>query len=430
MIWALRALGLLAIGVLVSALMIPYSSTVVSGESVNSRQISVPARPLEVVCPGSMYQVGGETGTEVDSVEPIADADFFLIRNGEATPFRGANPALFTAEGDAQSSVELSGYQWQELNEFRISGLASISCKKPVTEAWMLGGKTNLGSESLLILHNPDVLSTILDMRFYEGGEEVADSTSLAPGETKVINLSRYLSTDQAVGINIQSQGGRFAAWVQSKTNSGITPTGVDLEAHNQLQTNPSLLISAQSDDLPTELRIPELSILVTESISTTISVSSLDGGFGDAFRVDLDAGVNSVQLPDLETGTYRVTLEAESALLTSTTTNPLIPDFYITQSEKAVSGDIQIAAVIEGVVEIAAVDPTVATLKITRDGETVAALIGEVSGQKMLSAEVARGDTIEISGDKLLIRVKNDSTEYLAVDNSNLGTELEITVR
>lgn len=430
MIWALRALGLVAVGVLVSAFFLPSSSVSISGASATSQQISVPARALEVVCPGSMYQVGGETGTEVDSVEPIADADFFLVRKGESTPFRGTNPALFTAEGDAQNSVELSGYQWQELNEFRISGLASISCKKPVTEAWMLGGKTSLGSESLLILHNPDVLSTILDMRFYDGGEEVADSTSLAPGETKVINLSRYVSTNQAIGMNIQSQGGRFTAWLQSKSNSGITPTGVDLEPHNQLQTNPSILITAQSDDLPTELKIPELSILVPEPISTTISISSVEGGFGDAFRVDLDAGVNSVQLPNLETGSYRVTLDAESALLSARTINPLVPDFFITQSEKPVSGEIQIAAVIDGAVEIAAVDTTVATLKITRGGETVAALIGEASGQKMLTAEVTRGDQIEIDGENLLIRVKNDSTEYLAVDNSNLGTELEITVR
>lgn len=429
MIWTLRALGLLAVGILVSAFFLPYSSVSVSGSSVTTKQVSVPARPLEIVCPGSMYQVGGETGTEVDSVEPIADADFFLVRNGQPTPFRGDVPAVFRADGDAQSSVELSGYQWQELDEFRISGLATISCKKPVTEAWMLGGKTNLGSESLLILHNPDVLSTILDMRIY-GSEAVADSTSLAPGETKVINLSRYANTDQAIGISIQSQGGRFAAWLQSKTNSGITPTGVDLEAHNQLQTNPSLLITSQSDDLPPELKIPELTILVPESISTTISISSLEGGFGDAFRVELDAGVNSVQLPDLETGSYRVTLEAESALLSARTTNPLAPDFFITQSEKPVSGDVQMVSVIDGFVEIAAVDSTVATLKITRGGETVTALIGEVSGQKMLSAEVIRGDQIEISGENLFTRVKNDSSEYLAVDNSNLGTELEITVR
>jgi hypothetical protein len=430
MTWALRVLGILAVGVLAAAFLMPYSTVSISGESTSTQRISVPARALEVVCPGSLYQVGGETGTEVDSVEPISDADFFLVRQGEVTPFRGTLPAVFTADGNAQDSVELSGYQWQELNEFRISGFAASTCKKPVTEAWMLGGKTNLGSESLLILHNPDVLSTILDIRIFSASEESVDSTSLAPGETKVINLSRYVSTEEAIGINIQSQGGRFVAWMQSKTNSGVTPTGIDLEAHNQLQKNPTMLISAQSDDLPQELRLPELSALVTETISTTISISSLDGGFGDAFRVDLNAGVNTIQLPDLETGSYRVTLEAEAALLSARTTNPLAPDFFITQSEKPVSGDIHIASVLEGAVEIASVDPTVATLRVIRGGETIIAFIGEVSGQALLAAEVIRGDRIEISGENLLIRVKSDQSEYLAVDNSNLGSELEITVR
>lgn len=271
MIWVFRSVGVVAAAILSMVFVLPLSTVTTVGQTPETNQISVPARPLEVVCPGSLYQLGGEDGTEIDSVESLGDADFFLIESGVATPYRASQPAIFSAEGEEQSSSELSGYQWQRLTETRIVGLISLSCKKPVTEAWMLGGKTNIGSESLLIVHNPDVLSTILDMKFFDGAEQVNDSTSLAPGETKVINLARYVSTSEAVGINIESQGGRFAAWVQSKTNSGISPTGVDIEAHNQLQQNPSMLISVESEDLPSEFRIPELHVLVTESISTTI---------------------------------------------------------------------------------------------------------------------------------------------------------------
>ncbi|HEY7796864.1 MAG TPA: hypothetical protein VIB61_03730, partial [Microbacteriaceae bacterium] len=94
------------------------------------------------------------------------------------------------------------------------------------------------------------------------------------------------------------------------------------------------------------------------------------------------------------------------------------------------ISGDIQMVAVIDGEVEVAAIGESVASLKVTRNGETESALIGEVSGQQKLSASVLRGDLIEISGENLLIRVTNDATEYLAVDNSNIGSDLEITVR
>lgn len=430
MIWFFRSIGVLAVAALATVFALPLSTVTNAGHSPQANQISVPARPLEVVCPGSLYQLGGADGTEVDSVESLGDADFYLIQQGVATPYRASEPAIFDAESEEQSSSELSGYQWQQLDENRIAGLISLSCKKPVTQSWILGGKTNIGSESLLIVHNPDVLSTILDLKFFDGDEQVSDSTSLAPGETKVINLARYVSTEEAIGINIESQGGRFAAWVQSKTNSGITPTGVDIEAHNQLQQNPSMLITVQSADLPTEFRVPELHALVTESISTTVSISSLQGGFGDAFRVNLDAGVNSIELPNLDPGSYRITLEAEAALLAARSTNPLVPDYYLTQSESVISGDIQMVAVIDGEVEVAAVGESVATLKVARNGETETAFIGEVSGQQMLSASVLRGDLIEISGENLLIRVTNDATEYLAVDNSNIGSDLEITVR
>lgn len=430
MIWFFRSLGLVSVFGLVASFVLPYAPIVSSAEQPETTQISVPARSLEVVCPGSLYQLGGEDGTEVDSLQALGDADFFLIENSLATPFRGSEPAIFTASSEGQSSKDLSGYQWQQISESRIAGLISVTCKKPVTEAWMLGGRTNLGSESLLILHNPDVLSTILDLSFYTEDELINDSTSLAPGETKVINLSRYVSTEEAVGINLKSQGGRFAGWVQSKSNAGITPTGVDLEAHNQLQQNPTMLITVQSADLPLEFRIPKLHALTTEPLSTTVSVSSLEGGFGDAFRVELDAGVNSIELPLLEPGSYRLTLEAEAALLSSRTTDPLLPDFSITQSESAISGDVEMVSVIEGTVEIASTSDSIATLKITRGGNTETALIGEVSSQKMLSAEVMRGDKIEISGDDLLIRVRNQATEYLPADNSNIGSDLEITVR
>jgi hypothetical protein len=430
MIWALRAIGSLSVIILVAAFVLPYSSFTTSGAAKQTQQISVPARPMEVVCPGALYQLGGEDGTDVDSIEALGDADFFLIENGVPTPYRASEPALFSAAADDDTAGVLSGYQWQRIQQPRIAGLVSLSCKKPVTEAWMLAGETDLGSESLLIVHNPDVLSTILDLEFFDGEEQFNDSTSLAPDETKVINLARFVSTDQPVGLNIESQGGRFAAWVQSKTNSGISPTGVDIEAHNNLQKNPSMIITAQSDELPSEDRVPKLSVLSPEAISSTVSISSLQGGFGDAFRVELAAGVSTIDLPNLEPGSYRITLEAEAALLSAKTNNPLIPDFYVNQSENPISGEIQMVAVIEGTIEIAAREASVASLRITRAGETELALIGEVSPQKMLTAEVSQGDVLEIKGDELFVRVKNDATSYVPTDNSNIGSDLELVVR
>lgn len=430
MIWAMRALSLLFAGVSAISLALPYQSLSVTGDDAVQRQIGVPARALEVVCPGSLYQLGGEDGTEVDSVQSLGDADFFLIRQGETTPFRASEPKTFIAEGQAQSSGELSGYQWQQIDQPRIAGLASLSCKKPVTEAWMVGGRTSLGSESLLIIHNPDVLSTILDLTFYVDQTRVSDSLSLAPAETKVVNLGRYASSDTAIGLSIESQGGRFAAWMQSKTNSGITPTGVDIEAHNQLQTNPSLIISAQAENLPQEFRIPEIYALSTKASSATVSVSSLEGGFGDAFRVELVDGVNQIELPNLLAGSYRITLEAESALLVARTVELLIPDFSLTQSEPPISGQLQIVSVLDGVVEVAGSSAGVAKLKITSGGVIQTSLIGEVSGQKTLSGSVSRGDLIEIEGENLLIRVAGGGSEYLPVDNSNLGSDLSITIR
>ena len=429
--WALRIIGLLSVPILSVTFFMPLKPVLTEAQIPTPAEVSVPARALEVVCPGALVELGGEDGTDVDSLENIGDADFYLVEQSVPTPFRADKPASFTAETDVQLSSELSGYMWQSVERNRIDGTVSVSCKKPVTEAWMIAPGTELGKESLLIIHNPDVLSTILELGFYTDEELPSDSISLAPGETKVLNVARYAPGESVVGLSIKSQGGRFAAWVQSKTNSGTTPTGADLVAHNQLQLNPSMLVTVQEDELPEQDRLPELFILTTEQASATVSISSLEQGFGDVIRSDLQVGINQIQLPELDPGSYRVSVESEaSMLLGSRTTNPLIGDYFTTMAEPSYDSELTMVATLNGVVEIASQDQSLATLQITRDGSLVNGQIGDLSSQERLTAEVEVGDLIEISGEGLLVRVTSRVTEYLPADNSNIGSDLQITVR
>ena len=429
--WALRIIGLLSVPILSVTFFMPLKPVLTEAQIPTPVEVSVPARALEVVCPGALVELGGEDGTDVDSLENIGDADFYLVEESVPTPFRADKPASFTAETDVQLSSELSGYMWQSVERNRIDGTVSVSCKKPVTEAWMIAPGTELGKESLLIIHNPDVISTILELGFYTDEELPSDSISLAPGETKVLNVARYAPGESVVGLSIRSQGGRFAAWVQSKTNSGTTPTGADLVAHNQLQLNPSMLVTVQEDELPEQNRLPELFILTTEQASATVSISSLEQGFGDVIRSDLQVGINQIQLPELDPGSYRVSVESEaSMLLGSRTTNPLIGDYFTTMAEPSYDSELTMVATLNGVVEIASQDQSLATLQITRDGSLVNGQIGDLSSQERLTAEVEVGDLIEISGEGLLVRVTSRVTEYLPADNSNIGSDLQITVR
>ena len=69
-------------------------------------------------------------------------------------------------------------------------------------------------------------------------------------------------------------------------------------------------------------------------------------------------------------------------------------------------------------------------TLRITRAGVREAAVIGFASGREMISADVQAGDLVEIEGEGLLIRIFGQGAEYLPADNSNIGSDLSITVR
>ena len=429
--WVLRVVGLILVLVLPAVFFMPLKTVVTEARIPTPIEVSVPARSLEVVCPGALVELGGEDGTDVDSLENIGDANFFLVKQSVPTPFRADQPASFNAETDVQLSSELSGYMWQSVERNRINGTVSVSCKKPVTEAWMIAPGTELGKESLLIIHNPDVLSTILELGFYTDQTLPNDSISLAPGETKVVNLARYAPRESVVGLSLKSQGGRFVAWVQSKANSGTTPTGADLVAHNQLQLNPSMLITVQEDELPEQDRLPEIFILSAREANATISIGSLEQGFGDVIRTGLQVGVNQIQLTELTPGSYRVSVESEAeVLLSSKTTNPLVADYFTTMAEPSYDSELTMVATINGVLEIASSNQSLATLQITRDGSLVNGQIGDLSGQSRLTADVEVGDLIEISGQDLLVRVSNSLTEYLPADNSNIGSDLKITVR
>ena len=429
--WFLRALAVIPIGALIGTFLIPMQSLVSNAELPEAVEVSVPARELEVVCPGALVELGGEDGTDVDSLESIGDADFYLVRDSQPTPFRADQPASFQADSETQLSSELSGYMWQSVDKNRIKGTVTVSCKKPVTEAWLLAPGTRLGSESLLVIHNPDVLSTLLELAFYGDKQLPSETLSLAPGGTKVVNLARYAPNQASVGISIKSQGGRFAAWVQSKTNSGTTATGADLVAHNQLQINPSMLVTVQGEDVPEQDRLPELFILSTDEANGTVSISSLEQGFGDALRVSLEAGVNQIELPALQPGSYRVSVDVEQpVLLGSKTRNPLIGDYFTSLAEPSFEKDLTMVSTIDGELEIASVGESLATLQQYRDGVLIDGQIANLSGQERLTATLEVGDVIEITGDSLLVRVGNQLTEYLPADNSNVGSDLQITVR
>ena len=98
--------------------------------------------------------------------------------------------------------------------------------------------------------------------------------------------------------------------------------------------------------------------------------------------------------------------------------------------AEPSYDSELTMVATLNGVVEIASQDQSLATLQITRDGSLVNGQIGDLSGQERLTAEVEVGDLIEISGEGLLVRVVSRVTEYLPADNSNIGSDLQITVR
>ncbi|MFF2274938.1 DUF5719 family protein [Agromyces sp. NPDC058126] len=358
---ALVLAGGIAAAALAAAALVPWPEFRVEPPST----VVEPAETGQLrVCPGPLLSLGDDaadattavsvgstsvtTGVSPDDVE-ITETPLGAPENPNAD--RDGTPLAITTEAGAAGAGELAGAQGQRSERETIAGFAAAACDEAVAEAWLVGGATDVGRSSIVLLSNPSEVAATVDVRVSgENGPVEAPSAlgiTVPAGEQRVLSLAGLAPNLRSPVVHVTSTGGAIAATLEHSVIEGLTPAGVELVGPTAMPATTQLIPGfvvptaggvdpaddhAEGDDHPAvRLFAPG-----DEPVEVSIGVASESGGGGAGIDVSLEPGqVTDVPLGELDEGDYTITLEADAPIVAAARATTGTP-----QAQTAPGGD------------------------------------------------------------------------------------------
>ncbi|RPF20097.1 DUF5719 family protein [Myceligenerans xiligouense] len=227
-----------------------------------------------------------------------------------------------------------------------LRGLVAGACREPAIEHWLVGGSSDVGSSSRLVLQNPGRTAASVSLAVWGpsgpvtlGGQAVV----VVPAGEEVSTTLEAIAPEQGrLVVHAVSQGARVAAYLQHHRIDGLVPQGADLVVGG---ASPSSALAVAGVDSRGESlddpHAPAVRVLAPGDRDGTarLTVYGADGRewLRGVDEVDLQAGtVTDIPLGGLPKGKYAVVVDA---------TVPLVGGGLVHRRGKA-SGD----SVVDGV--------------------------------------------------------------------------------
>jgi len=146
-----------------------------------------------------------------------------------------AAPSVLTVPpaGKNETQPLLAGVQLQQVATEDIAGLAAAPCSDASSEAWLVGGATDVGRTTLLFLSNPTAVTASVALEIF--GDNGAVSTPGAtgilvePGQQRVLSLAAYAPNLISPVVHVISTGGLVHAALQQSIIRSLVPGGVEI---------------------------------------------------------------------------------------------------------------------------------------------------------------------------------------------------------
>lgn len=196
------------------------------------------------VCPGSLLDVmslNGDVSTFAALGVPdyvSAERDAALRQSPLAAPDvvtgdSGSAPQQLFAPAPASDVAPLIvGSQAQLAQRETMSGLATAACLESGTDTWLVGGSTETGHTTLLLLSNPtDVTANVSVAVMGERGPVTGPGSSgivVEPGSQRVISLASLAPGVVSPVVHVTSTGGQVVATLQQSVVRTLLPDGVE----------------------------------------------------------------------------------------------------------------------------------------------------------------------------------------------------------
>ncbi|SDD57954.1 hypothetical protein SAMN05216410_3557 [Sanguibacter gelidistatuariae] len=203
-----------------------------------------------------------------------------------------------------------------------LRGLAAAACQDPGITQWLVGGGTELGTTTELVLSNPSRTPATVTLDLWGAGGELVlagPSTYLVPPGGQVTTLLGGLAAEQnRLVARVSSSGALVTAYLQHTVLDGLTPLGVDYVVAGDSPATAQVLtgVTVEASEV-TDADVATLRVLAPEANGTaTVRVLGADGQqvLRGASTIDLVAGaVSDVSLAGLPAGTYTVVVQADT---------------------------------------------------------------------------------------------------------------------
>ena len=307
------------------------------------------------------HSVTGESGW----IEPEATA---MAAPDNASTQSFGSPLLLrvpTPPG-SEAAPLVTGSQSQIAGGESLGGLAIAGCGEAAGDSWLVGGSTDIGRTSLVLLSNPTTVVATVDLVvFGETGQVDAPGSTgilVQPGTQRVVSLAGLAPNLRSPVVHVQSKGGQVAATLQQSIVRGLEPGGVDLVGPSagpaESQTIAGVIVSNPAgSDAPTEIgglseEVTSVRVLVPGTAAATVQVG-VTGATGQAagasVQVDIQPGVaTEVPLTGLVPGTYSLKLTASEPIVAAaqgSATGSAGRDFAWFASSDALTDEFLVAA-------------------------------------------------------------------------------------
>ncbi|MBD5786400.1 hypothetical protein IF650_09425 [Cellulosimicrobium terreum] len=236
--------------------------------------------------------------------DPAGDGALLAVRPGTGErPRAAASAGSVTTEGD-------------------LRGLAAATCTRPDVSHWLVGGSTEVGSSSQLVLQNPGLTPATVQVTVWgQGGPVVVEGGGqqlVGPGERVVTLLEASAPEQRRTVVHVEASGGLVAAYLQHNSLDGLVPLGVDHVVPGAAPARQVALAGVESEgEAVDDPHAPLLRLLAPgdEGGTARVHVQGPDGPvtLRGAEDVALTAGVvTDVSLGGLPPGRYAVSVDAD----------------------------------------------------------------------------------------------------------------------
>ncbi|MEI6590616.1 MAG: DUF5719 family protein [Actinomycetes bacterium] len=475
-----RLLGVGALLVFIATSFVISAPSVPLGDKLFANQVKVNPKDLELVCSGSFYRSGADTGATVNTFSQIGSAalsghfESSATSSLKVTDFGGGlvghnpsgtavTPLKITASGSnlIQGSKLLNANQIQLVNDSRAAGLLAAPCLRAESDFWMLAADTSVGRESLLILNNPgSVNATVSIETFGTGGKIPAagqGGISVPAKGSTVVPIASLAPGLQTLALHVRSSSSAITATLQQKTVRGLVAAGADWSVASSVIGKdlviPGFLVrgvkalsklrasSSDYGDLSPVLRIFVPGNAKTNATITAQVVGTNAKTFGTVVRLQVAPGtVTDVPLNGLQDGDYSVLITSDQELRAAVRISRAkldakpATDFTWIQAATPISRAVGITIPSVGISKLSIVNgnKSVATVNLVVNG--VSSAIAVPSGNSVTvsvpnSASVALSSNLPL-GANLIVDVNYSIANLPFVDYENVGSLKRVLVR